>query len=153
MFDMKAFNNFLIEAKKNGYASEGAIVTKDGNGATTVFYKEGEWEYEDRYYGGEPFGGSETISYKGGVIWMMVYYGQVYENHDTGEIYPFLKKALSEIPSMHPFRGPSCLEEGGLKYENTPSGYAGDFSGNEFIYKGGERAYSARYMGGFVDQR
>jgi len=153
MFDKKIFNDFLVKAKKSGYASGDAMVTKNRNGATTVFFKEGDWEYEDRYYGGEPFGGQETIFYKGGVIWTMLYYGQVHESCDTEEIYPFLKKALLEVPAMYPFRGPSELTEGEMKYENTHNGYVDDFYGNEFIYKGRERVYSARYMGGFVDQR
>lgn len=153
MFDKRAFNDFLVKAKKNGYASDGAMVTKDGRGATTVFFKEGDWEYEDEYYGGEPFGGSEKVFYKGGVIWMMVYYGQVHNGIDTAEIYSFLRKALLMPPDMYPFRGPTRLEEGDLKYDNTPQGYVDDFSGSEFIFKGQERVYSARYIGGYVDQR
>ena len=154
MFDKGELWEFLIKAKKRGYAADdSALVTKDGRGATTILFKEGDWEYQDEYYGGEPFGGSEKIFYKGGVVWMMVYYGRVYEEGDTNEIYPFLRRALLEIPHMYPFRGPTDLKEGDLRYENIPQGSIDDFSGSEYIFKGQERVYSARYIGGFIDQR
>ncbi len=154
MFDKRKLTEFLIKAKRNGYANEGiAMMTKDGNGATTIFFREGDFEYEDRYFGGEPFGGSEVVFYKGGAIWMMSYYGKVHEGIDPKEVYPVLKKALSNVPDSQPFRGLDSLMVGNMKYENTLHGYIDEFSGMEWISKEGVRLYTACYFGGLVDQR
>ena len=115
MFNIEELRSFLIKAKKKGYAIESdaqvasdVMITKDENG-TTIYFSHGDWRYEDNYCGGEPFGGTEKVFYKGKQVWRMSYHGRVIHPSDREVVYPFLKRMLSFITPDKPFRGAGTL--------------------------------------------
>ena len=141
---------FLIKAKRDGYASGEATTVEEPDGSHSTRVKDGDFEFHDNWFGGEPFGGREVVLYKGEPYWMMVYYGS---NNGDKEIVEFLRKALGQMPQDFPARGPMLLEEGELKYQNQWTGDIHSFSGEEKIMSGNVETYSAKYQGGLVDQR
>jgi hypothetical protein len=157
MLDVEELRNFLIKAKKKGYAAgsdvkaaSDVMVTKDENG-TTIYFSQGDWRYEDNYCGGEPFGGTERVFYKGKQVWRMSYHGRVLDPSDKEVVYPFLKRMLSFIMPEKPFRGPGLYLVGDMHYNNTSVGDIEDFFGNEKILIYGREIYRAVYIGGVVD--
>ena len=83
---------------------------------------------------------------------MMVYYGWVIPGVDHSSIYKFLQEALRVETNDEPYRGPRLYEARGMKYANSYTGEPDCFTGEEEIYWGGMKVYSARYMGGLVNQ-
>lgn len=155
MFDKKEICKFLVKAKKATYASgdEAKKIINDDK-STTLVFEDGDWKYHDNYFGGEPYGGREVVFFKNEPIYMMVYYGKVDESvSDFGAVYGILQKALSLIPEDYPFRGPKEHIQGDLQYTNNFIGEIDDFSGEEKISQSGKEIYSAKYIGGLVDQR
>ena len=141
---------FLVKAKKTGYAAGEIPARGDDQSYTTVF-EEGELKIHDNWFGGEPFGGREIIFWKGKPYWMMVYYGSDMQLADkTIEV---LQKALSALPDDFPARGPKELVDGDYRYENQRKGDIENFSGEEVIYYQNKKVYSAIYAGGLVDRR
>ena len=153
--DKKILCEFLVKAKKAGYASGGkAKKTKEKNKSKTIIFKEGNLKYYDNYFGGEPYGGEEIVFLKNQPIYMMVYYGFVDKSFkDFKGVYKFLQEALSQIPKDKPFRGPKFYQNGDYAYRNWFSGEIKNFSGIEKIYFGKKKVYEAKYIGGLVDQR
>ncbi len=142
---------FIIKAKLSGYAtgSEGQKKTFD-DGSFGFEFESGGYRYLDRYYGFNPFSGTEhVLDVKGSLIWKMNYYGKITGDcPDPGRIYEFLRKAMSLISPEFPFRGPAMLEKGNLHYENRQNGTLENFHGVESIYDSGQRAYVLYYHGG-----
>jgi hypothetical protein len=146
---------FLKESSKADYASgDSSAWKKENDGSTTIYYKskDGLWTFHDNFFGGEPYGGREIVSYKGEAVWIFVYYGWIEDVEvDIQGVYDFLKKALQAADSF--FRGPKEFVEGDYKYKNSYSGDLERFSGRETIHKGNVQIYEASYMGGLVNQR
>jgi hypothetical protein len=151
--DIQELNKFILEASHNTYASGNEnIRQKEDNQSTTIEYVNGDWKFNDNYFGGEPYGGREVVFYKDEPVWMMVYYGWVTEGVSTDRVYPTLGKALSNSDLEKPFRGPDEYVDGNILYANDLEGDVENFRGEERIYDGEELLYIARYMGGLVDQ-
>jgi hypothetical protein len=146
---MNKFIDFLIKAKKRGYAGGNQI--KESDGSYSARFAEGDFRFHDNWFGGEPFGGREVVFYKEKPCWIMVYYGADLTGEDLA--IPTLRKALSQMPDDFPARGPKILEDGEFKYENNWQGDINDFIGKETISKDGERIYKTNYAGGLVDQK
>lgn len=145
---------FLVDANKAGYASgETRKWIEENDGSTTIRYKKGSWEYDDNFFGGEPFGGRTVVFHEGRAVWMMVYYGWVQEEIETNSIFAILRNALAQIPEAYPYRGPENYKEGEFTYSNSWKGEVDRFTGSEQITKGNKMMYMADYMGGLVDQR
>jgi len=155
MIDKKQLCKFLVQAKKSTYAAGDQIkkvIKKDKS--TTLTFKQGDWEYHDNYFGGEPFGGREVVFFKSQPVYIMVYYGWVVESiKNFDKVYKMLQSALLEIPENKPYRGPEELSKGNYTYKNSFAGEIDNFSGEEFILENGHEVYRAKYMGGLVDQR
>jgi hypothetical protein len=147
--------SFLVRAKKSTYASEDEskkIFEKDTS--TTLIFEEGDYKYHDNYFGGEPFGGREIVFFQGKPLYIMTYYGRIYENMVDGkEIYKILQQALTLIPEEKPYRGPKEYKEGDYIYTNDFVGEVDNFSGEETITLNGKKIYKAQYVGGLVDQK
>ncbi|MCL5439013.1 MAG: DUF5680 domain-containing protein [Patescibacteria group bacterium] len=142
---------FLIRSKKEGYALGSKNIIREKDGSYSTRFKEGDFDFHDNWFGGEPFGGREVVKFKEKPYWMMVYYGADLTGKEL--VIPTLIKALSNMPIDFPARGPQVFEEGQFRYENEWEGGIEQFSGEEQILSNGERMYSAKYMGGLVDQR
>lgn len=155
MLDIKNLKEFLVEAKKSTYASGDEFIKKaEEDNSTTITFEDGDFNYHDNYFGGEPYGGREVVFYKNEPVFMMVYYGSVDKDvSDLSEVYGALRKALLLIPADYPYRGPNEVIEGDYKYKNNYLGEVDNFSGEESIEYHGKIIYKAKYLGGFVDQR
>jgi hypothetical protein len=153
--DEAALLGFLLEASRRGYAAgRNATKVRETDGSTTIVYGHGNWTFHDNYFGGEPYGGREVVFFQGRPVWMAVYYGWVVgAGVDVERVYAFLQRALREAPAAFPVRGPDEFSEGSLTYRHAHNGGVENFSGEETIHDGGRHVYSARYLGGLVDQR
>lgn len=154
MPNFQDLREFLVLAKKATYASGNKnIENKEIDGSTSLMFEDGDFQYHDNYFGGEPYGGREVVFYKGRPTYIMVYYGFVNKDTDNiKDVYSVLRKALSLIPEDYPYRGPKEFVEGSYRYSNKYIGEIDNFSGGEVIEYNGEKIYGAKYIGGLVDQ-
>lgn len=153
MISLSELRRFLVKAKKATYASgDEAQQTKEQDNSTSLYFKDGDWQYHDNYFGGEPYGGREVVFYKNKPVYIMVYYGQVKKGVDFGKIYKILQSALRQIPENKPYRGPEKYNENNLEYNNLFEGEVDNFSGTEIIKDNNEIVYQAKYIGGLIDQ-
>lgn len=145
------FLNFLIEAKKNTYASFKMVEKINKDDSRELLYEVGKYKYVDRYYGFNPFIGQEIVFKDESFFWGLNYYGYI-ENHlvSEKEIYSFLKKALLKVESRFPFRGPNIYKEGDYEYFSDTSGDLEKFIGKERIEFKGKTIYVGFYHGGLV---
>lgn len=144
---------FILHEKINGYANgdEGGerIFEDDSRG----FELEGHgYRYTDRYYGFNPFTGTEHIYTSGGpLLWVLNYYGRVLPScPDPIKVYSFLKEAMRLISPDYPFRGPAIFVKGSMRYENDQHGTLDSFHGIETIFENNEKVYFLHYHGGRV---
>lgn len=153
MVDLEQLRLFLLESNKAGYAGgEEKKWIKEPNGSTTIPFESGKWKMNDNFFGGEPYGGRIIVSYDGKPVWMMVYYGWVEQGVTPSVVYAVLRSALMEMPENAPFRGPKQTEKDDCIYTNNWHGDVARYSGEEKITQNGKQIYTARYMGGLVDQ-
>lgn len=151
--DRTALLRFLMEASRRGYAAgRGTVKTREADRSTTILLEDGDWRFHDNYFGGEPYGGREVVFFEGRPVWMAVYYGHV-DDANVEPVYSFLQLALREAPSEFPVRGPEAVTHGRFSYRNVYEGGVMRFWGHETIHDDGRLVYSARYVGGLVDQR
>jgi len=150
--NIEEIKNFLIRANRNGYGNTSVKPSDENDGSHTISYKEVDWLFNDNYFGGEPFGGREVISYNNKAIWMMVYYGFVIDMTIQADVYRFLKKSLLNFTEDIPYRGPERLEDRDWLYINRIDGDFSNFSGEEVITFKNNEVYRAKYQGGLVDK-
>lgn len=150
--NINKIRQFLVKANKNGYGNETVKPLDELDGSHTISFEDGDWKFHDNYFGGEPFGGREVISYNQKVVWMMTYYGFVEDLSLQGQIYTFLKESLLLFTDDLPYRGPSMHENGDWLYVNKVDGNFDNFCGEEVISYKGKEVYKTRYQGGTVDQ-
>ena len=143
--------DFILQGKISGYASGGEGQEKTFADGSRGFEFSGHgYCYLDRYYGFNPFTGTEHIyAANGYLLWVMNYYGQVLPLcSDPGMVYSFLKEAMRLVTPDYPFRGPALFEKGSLRYENQQHGTLDSFYGTECIYENQEKVYFLHYHGG-----
>lgn len=143
---------FLVRAKINTYASSGEGGERSlEDGSKELIYQEGNYKYRDRYFGFSPFIGEEIVWENEKAIWGMNYYGQILsEKVDAKELYRFLQKAMQQVKTERPFRGPIQLEEGDWMYQDKNEGDVGSFGGSEMILFRNENVFELEYQGGFI---
>jgi hypothetical protein len=150
-----SLNEFIVKAKKNTYAS-GKPPKKLEDGFEEFTFKEGKYNYRDRYHAidPKPFGGQECVWENGKLddpIWIMNYYGYILSDKaEHKEVYGFLRKAMSLVNEKIPFRGPVSFKEGDFEYMNKVSGDVNRFKGIEKIKFKGKVVYVLEYHGGVV---
>ncbi|WP_027410601.1 DUF5680 domain-containing protein [Anoxybacteroides tepidamans] len=153
---LESFTDFLVEAKKRTYASQGddASVQPLLSGSKQLEYRSGNYFYRDIYFGSSFFIGQETVEYENRPIWSMVYSGGVLVPNASWEqmapIYEFLRQALRLVDHKSLYRGPNRYEQNNCIYENEYYGTLDDFYGNETILVDGQKVYELRYNGGFI---
>lgn len=162
MLDKDRLCEFLVEAKKSTYAAGSSRPeTSEKDFSTTLTFRDWNREYHDNYFGWEPYGGREVVFFKGQPVYIMTYYWAVNDSiSDLKMIYAFLQEALRLIPLDKPFRGPKeykkdqpAWRQSGIAYINDFVWEIDNFSGEEKIFLDWKEVYSAKYMGGLVDQR
>jgi hypothetical protein len=150
------FTNFLVEAKRNTYASQGddATVQPVLNGSKQLEYRSGDYFYRDIYFGSAFFIGQETVEFENHPIWSMVYSGGVIipnSNWDIiGPIYGFLRQALRLVDTKSIYRGPNYFESDNYIFKNEYEGTLECFHGKEVILMDGQKVYELHYNGGLV---
>jgi len=153
LFEKKELCNFLVDAKKSTYASgdwSQKIVNDDKS--TTLIFEHWNWKYHDNYFGGEPYGGREVVFFKWKPIYIMTYYGRVYNSiSDINRVYEILMSALKLIPKNNPYRWPKKYNNWDFSYINSFNWEINDFYGEEIILEKWNKIYEARYIWGFVD--
>lgn len=124
------------------------------DGSHTVEFSIGDFRFHDSFFGGEPYGGREVISYKDKPFWIQVYYGRIINQEQASDqVYTFLKKALTQKNDNFPVRGPRDFREGAWHYVFDYSGNLVNYSGVETIFYEDHKVYEAMIAGGLVDQR
>ena len=145
--------DFILQGKISGYASggEGRERTFDDGSRGFEFTGSG-YRYLDRYYGFNPFTGTEHIyAASGNLLWVMNYFGKVLPNcSDPMKVYTFLRDAMRLVTPEYPFRGPDLFEKDGFRYENQQHGTLDSFYGMERIFENGEEVYVLHYHGGTI---
>ena len=135
-----------------GYAEQSAPYQDNGKKGKILSLVDGDWKYEDEFYGGEPYSGNETIWYKDRDIFRCVYWGKVSKNYNFSQIYDFLRSALKQGPNgkcLH--RGPGIFQAGGLTYINKCAGRIQEFVQLERIYIDNKLVYKAHFIGGLIN--
>lgn len=163
-FNLEDLVEFLLEARKSGYAGSAQKVDNPQRPGFKEFapYKKGLFEYVDSYSGHYYAPGQEVIRYNGIPIWNMSYNGGMLpEFHGNLEfskrVYNFLKIALLKAEKNNPFRGPPLFEDDNFSYDNTSKGDITNFHGSERVwFKGFEEIFVQRvvfkqdYIGGLI---
>jgi hypothetical protein len=146
---------FLIFSAKNGYGNAQAKTTDEADGSKTIEVANGNMRMHDNYFGGEPYGGREVIVKDGKPVWMMVYYGRVYESIGLSlqDVYGYLRQNLLNPDPQMPIRGPRQNQEGKWSYVAEINGDLTDFTCEEVIKYDGKIVYKAVFAGGLVDQQ
>jgi hypothetical protein len=140
--DTANFIDFLVEAKKQTYASEtnDASVRPLWNEAKQLEYQKNDYLYRDIYFGSVFFAGQEVVEEKERPVWSMVYSGGIVTpslpRAQVASVYAFLRKVLRLVDVQAPYRGPRQWRDGSYTYQND---YEGTW--NAFV---GKSAFSSR---------
>jgi len=148
--DLEELALFVAKAKRNTYAGkrEGQ---REPDDSKNFHYKEGDHVYKDRYFGSDRFGGEEVVWFKEKPVWLMNYYGGIEKKTvDSERVFAFLRKAILQVSSQRPFRGPHSYKEGDFEYADVSSGDIRGFKGTEKITYRGETVHRLEYSGGVV---
>ena len=152
--NLNLLQEFLLKANQAGYVTGNEKSwTKEKDGSTTIAYASGDFKVNDNFFGGEPYGGRLIVFFKNKPFWIMVYYGWIKKGISPDTIYPFLRKALAQMPPTAPYRGPKNLKDQNFEYKNTSQGEINQYFGEEIILQNSKEGYRAYYRGGLVDQQ
>lgn len=148
--DDRKLKEFLVEAKRNTYAGNGAFMESSRPGSKDLPYKSGEYYYQDSYFGGFNFIGEEAVWYKEEIIWGMNYYGEMVIEDIPEGFSDCLKGALKCVPVDKPYRGPEYFKSGEFEYKCNCNGNFESFNGDEEIYQNGKLIYRLKFHGGSI---
>ena len=143
---------FLYLANARGYGNSEVNEEKLPNGENIIHFRNGDFEFKDVYYGGEPYAGQEVIFANGRAVWAMQYRGRIEPDEDFAPIYAFLGKVLTGTKIGLP-RGIDGTREKEFSYDFKMDGDLDEFSAHETISRSGKIIYSADFLGGLVDLR
>lgn len=150
---MDKLSEFIVQAKQATYASTGVEGDILGEGGSKILaFSDGEWRYQDQYFGFNPFSGEEVVWQNGQAVWSLNYYGRVLAGAPVSalDVYAFLKLALQRVDVLRPFRGPEEFADGIWRYVDESRGSVEAFTGIETIYRSGIEVYELSYHGGIV---
>ncbi len=155
-FDLQHLAKFLVEAKKQTYASgDEAKIESSRAGSNDYEYSDGGMTYHDTYFGGVRFMGEEVVYSAGKVSWGMNYRGETLRpDMSEAAMDAVLRPALSmvgEDTDVIPVRGPRKFERDGYVYEFEVEGTLESFSGKETVSKDGEVVYRLSCNGGMIE--
>jgi hypothetical protein len=160
-FDLQQLADFLIEAKKQTYASgDEAKTTSSREGSNDYHYEsklgDERIAYHDTYFGGVKFMGEEVVYLgEGAPKWGMNYRGETLRlDMSEAAMDAVLRPALSmvgEDKDIIPVRGPKYLEKDGFIYEFNIEGNLESFHGEEKLTKDGELIYRNVCDGGIIE--
>jgi len=154
--NLKSLTLFLYLASQKGYGTgKYSKWIKEKDGSTSIIFKDKDWEMNDNFFGGDPFGGRTIVFYKNKPVWIMTYYGQIPKDAplETEEVYQFLQKALLKTSLEFPLRGPKKYTQSEFIYQNSWEGKINRFQGKESILVQNKKIYQGNYLGGLVNLR
>lgn len=156
-FTLEELADFLVVAKKSCYAGGGKEV-RLADSSKQLTFQQGDFHYTDNYAGYFQAPGTETVRWQkpdGKRIWQMAYSGGMLpgclNDELTRNTFAFLKKALLQVSSEAPFRGPlTVFEEGDFKYWIQVIGNIKRFRGEENMCYQNQRVFEQDFIGGLV---
>lgn len=152
---MEKIEEFLIEAKKNTYASASAEKMESSRMNSIDYeYKRGNMIYHDTFFGGVKFMGEEVLYEDDVILWGMNYYGVTLDEEISEEamdkvLRPALMK-VGEDTELIPVRGPREFVNGEYKYTFKVEGDLNRFEGVETISKNDKVIYELHCHGGLI---
>lgn len=145
---------FIVEANTKTWAGDAPKVESEREGYNEYEYERGEWRIRDSFTGDFQAPGTTTIYFKGKTAWIMHYAGKgMTEGKEelSGKTFTFLKKALMQVSTKMPYRGPEQFQENDFKYRyEVIDNNIEDFLGIEEIHKGNELIFTQTVLGGLV---
>lgn len=148
MGDQSKFKSFIVEAKKNTYASGAKKEESSRPNSKDYAYKKFNYYYLDSFVGNKDFIGEELVWDNEKICWGMNYKGQVLVKETPSGFSKFLKDALKKVSDDCPFRGPRHFEDEDFVYECTWDGDIASFNGVEAIYHKGTQIFKLYFHGG-----
>lgn len=157
--DLRELSQFLVKAKKNGYAGSNEK-KRIPDGSKVYIFQEGDFHYTDTYWGSNQAPGFEIVRWQrpeGQGIWFMSYSGgmrsKFWGDRDlTKKVYIHLKDSLLKVSENIPFRGPKINISDEFLYGMRVNGDVSRFSGDEWItdIKTKEIVFTQDFIGGLV---
>lgn len=148
MGNVSKFKDFLVEAKRNTYASKAKKEESSRPNSKDYAYKKYNYYYLDSHVGDKEFIGEELVWDNEKVCWGMNYKGQVLVNETPSGFNKFLRTALKNVSEDSPFRGPKYFEDEDFTYECTWDGDLSSFNGIESISYNGSEIFKLYFHGG-----
>lgn len=154
---LKDLASFIVEANGQTWAADGAEVNPERPGYKELEYSKEDWRLRDSYTGYFRTPGMTTIYYKGKPAWIMTYggHGLTEGLEDRAkETFNFLKRALMQVSTKLPFRGPELYEEEDKRYTfKLLDGDITDALWQEEITEGGQLTFAQTGLAGIVIDR
>lgn len=148
MGNVSKFKDFLVEAKRNTYASKAKKEESSRPNSKDYAYKKYNYYYLDSHVGDKEFIGEELVWHNEKVCWGMNYKGQVLVNEAPSGFNKFLRSALKNVSEDSPFRGPKYFKNEDFIYECTWDGDLSSFNGVESISYNGNEIFKLYFHGG-----
>lgn len=147
-----SLNAFIVRAKAATYVGGGEKAAPSRSGSHDLTFSEGEWAYQDSYFGGTDFIGQEVVWHRGEPVWAMNYYGYILRPDliDAVRAGATIRVALSRLYEEGRFLGGFECEAAHGFYEDRSEGDVSHFSGIETIRVAGTLAYRLDYGGGLI---
>lgn len=141
---------FIVEAKKNTYASGSGKISSSRNKSHDLEYLKDNFRYHDSYFGGRHFSGEEIVYDNDVPVWSMNYYGTLIKEDLPEGFIETLKEALVNVDESAPYRGPKKYTRGNYRFECTHVGDFDFFRGIESIFLNDVEVYRLYFHGGKV---
>jgi hypothetical protein len=142
--------SFLVQAKRNTYASQGGKIPSARLGAKDLAYGAGRYRYVDSYFGELDFSGQEVVYLDGVPTWSMNYYGRMLHDDVPEGFIETLREALLLVETDKPYRGCERYQRGHYVYVCRSEGTILAFHGQETISHDGVEVYRLHFHGGRI---
>ncbi len=141
---------FLVEAKRNTYASQMGKTASSRKGSKDLAYEKGGYRYLDSYFGEKDFSGQEVVYLDGVPVWSMNYYGRMTRDEVPPGFIETLREALRAVEEARPYRGSAEHVRGDYTYHCRSDGTVLSFQGRESIELEGREVYDLLFHGGQI---
>jgi hypothetical protein len=150
VLDDEELARFLVEAKRNTYASQTGKIASSRMESKDLGYRNNDYYYVDSYFGEKDFSGQEIVYHKDKPIWIMNYYGKMIQDDVPQGFIETLRGALMRVEVDRPFRGCSSYSDGKFSYNCESEGTFRSFTGQESIEYDGRKVYHLHFHGGQI---
>lgn len=144
------FENSLLRAKKDTYASGMPPNATSHPGSQDLVFREPFSLYIDSYFGGFHFTDEEALWLDNFNIWGNNDHVKMLTAETSERFNQFLKTALLLVPPEAPFRGPAEFISADVRYLYASTGDLYRFEGAEEIHYHGAMIYEPVFHGGEI---